>query len=298
MNMTDNEYLQKVLDKQKLEKDSDEIKKLRERRDEIHAFLCEKFKDYVIAIYYAGSYKKKTLIKDLYDLDLTCYFESGIDKSLEEIYNDVAKALREKYFVQEKASALRIKSLDGNDDFHIDVVPGRFINDTKTDVFLYRNVADEHRLKTNLKVHLEHIRDSGVRKQIRLTKLWKILNGLQIRTFPLELLVIEVLKNSKDKEKLDCSMKEFLEEIRDNIENIKIEDPANPCGNDLSDIFDDSLKSTLSDTAYRTLKTIEDSGWEAVFGKVETESADDKVSRIHSIITSSNFATAKPYCDR
>lgn len=296
--MTDNEYLLKVLDKQKLEKGSEEIKKLRERRDEIHTFLCEKFKDYLIAIYYAGSYKKKTLIKDLYDLDLTCYFESDVGKTLEEIYNEVATALREKYFVQEKASALRIKSIEGEDDFHIDVVPGRFIDDTKTDVFLFRNVADEHRLKTNLKVHLEHIRDSGVRKQIRLAKLWKILNGLQIRTFPLELLVIEVLKNSKNKENLDCSMTEFWEELRDNIENINIEDPANPYGNDLSEIFDDTLKSILSNTASRTLKTIEDSGWEAVFGKVENESNDDKVSRIHSVVTSSNYATAKPYCDR
>lgn len=298
MTMTDNEYLLKVLDKQKLEKDSDEIKKLRERRDEIHDFLCEKFGDCVIAIYYAGSYKKKTLIKVLYDLDLTCYFERDVGKTLEEIYNEVATVLREKYFVQEKASALRIKSKDTEDDFHIDVVPGRFIDDTKTDVFLYRNVADEHRLKTNLKVHLEFIRDSGVRKQIRLAKLWKILNGLQIRTFPLELLVIEVLKNSKNKEKLDKSMKEFWIELRDKIANIKIEDPANPNGNDLSEVFGDSVKSTLSDAAYRTLKTIEDSGWQAVFGKVETESADDKVSRIHSVITSSSYATAKPYSDR
>lgn len=298
MTMTDNEYLLKVLDKQKLEKDGDEIKKLRERRDEIKDFLCEKFKDCVIAIYYAGSYKKKTLIKKLYDLDLTCYFERNVDKTLPEIYNEVATALREKYFVQEKASALRIKSKDAEDDFHIDVVPGRFIDDTKTDVFLYRNVADEHRLKTNLKVHLEFIRDSGVRKQIRLAKLWRILNGLQIRTFPLELLVIEALKNSKNKEKLDESMKEFWVELRDNIDNIKIEDPANPNGNDLSEILDESLKSTLSDAAYRTLQTIEDSGWEAVFGKVETESTNDKVSRIHNIITSSNYATAKPYCDR
>lgn len=298
MNMTDNEYLLKVLDKQKLDKNGEEIKNLRVRRDEIHAFLCEKFKDYLIAIYYAGSYKKKTLIKDLYDLDLTCYFERNVGKTLEEIYNDVAKALREKYFVQEKASALRVKSINGYDDFHIDVVPGRFIDETKTDVFLYRNVFDEHRLKTNLKVHLEHIRDSRVRKQIRLAKLWKILNGLQIRTFPLELLVIEVLEQSENKDNLDNSMKEFWEALRDNISNIRIEDPANPCGNDLSDVFDDTLKLVLSNAASRTLETIKDSGWESVFGKVETESDSEKVARIHSVITSSNFVTAKPYCDR
>jgi Second Messenger Oligonucleotide or Dinucleotide Synthetase domain len=297
MNMTDNEYLKKVLDKQKLEEGSDEIKNLRERRDEIESFLREKFSGYEIKFYYAGSYKKKTLIKELYDLDLTCYFPSDTDKTLEEIYNEVAKALREKYFVKEKASALRIKSKDGNDDFHIDVVPGRFIDETNTDVFLYRNVEDEHRLKTNLKVHLEHIRDSELRKQIRLAKLWRIRNGLQIRTFPLELLVIKVLKDSEKKDQLDDRMKEFWVEIRDNIDNISIVDPANS-NNDLSEIFDSTVKNKLSKAAKSTLKVIEESGWKSVFGEIEEEAKEATVARVNAAVASSSYTIAKPYCDR
>lgn len=299
--MTDKEYLEKVLDNQKLEEGSDEIKKLRERRDEIESFLREKFEDYEIKIYYAGSYKKGTLIKDLYDLDLTCYFLNDCGKTLEEIYNEVAKALREKYFVKEKASALRIKSKDGEDDFHIDVVPGRYIDkingNTKIDVFLYRSTEDKCRLKTNLYVHLKHIRDSGVRRLIRLAKLWRIRNGLQIRTFPLELMVIKVLKDSENKDQLDDRMKEFWEELRDNIDNISIVDPANS-NNDLSEVFDDTMKDTLSKTAKRTLEIIEESGWEAVFGKVEEEPKEETVARIHSVVASSNYTIAKPYCDR
>jgi tRNA nucleotidyltransferase (CCA-adding enzyme) len=299
--MTDKEYLEKVLDKQKLEEGSDELTKLRERRDEIESFLREKFKDYEIKIYYAGSYKKKTLIKELYDLDLTCYFLNDCGKTLEEIYNEVAKALREKYFVKEKASALRVKSKDGNDDFHIDVVPGRYTDkingNTKIDVFLYRSTKDEHRLKTNLYKHLKHIRDSELRKEIRLAKLWRIRNGLSIRTFPLELLVIKVLENAEKKDQLDDRMKEFWEELRDNIANILIVDPANS-NNDLSEVFDDTVKNELSKSAKRTVEIIEESGWEAVFGKVEEESKEEKVSRIHNVVASSNYAIAKPYCDR
>jgi hypothetical protein len=301
MNMTDKEYLEKVLDNQKLEEGSDELTKLRERRDEIESFLREKFKDYEIKIYYAGSYKKKTLIKELYDLDLTCYFLNDCGKTLEEIYNEVAKALREKYFVKEKASALRVKSKDGNDDFHIDVVPGRYIDkingNTKIDVFLYRSTEDEHRLKTNLYKHLEHIRDSQLRKEIRLAKLWRIRNSLSIRTFPLELLVIKALENSEKKDQLDDRMKEFWEELRDNIDNISIIDPANS-NNDLSEVFNDTVKNELSKTAKRTLEIIEESGWEAVFGIVEEESKEKKVSRIHTAVASSNYAITKQYCDR
>lgn len=302
--MTDNEYLKKILDNQKLEEDCSELKNLRERKGEVEAFLREKFKGSWIGFFYAGSYKKKTLIKELYDLDLTCYFlrdDLNAGATLEEIYNNVAKALREKYFVKEKASALRIESKDAKEDFHIDVVPGRYIEaingDTKKDVYLYRNVEDEHRLKTNLYLHLKHIRDSELRKVIRLAKLWRIRNGLQIRTFPLELLVIKVLKDSENKEQLDDRLKEFWQELQDNIKNIIIVDPANS-NNDLSEVFDDTVKNDLSKAAERTLENIKASGWEAIFGKIEETSDDEKIARIQRVVASSSFVTAKPYCDR
>ena len=47
-------------------------------------------------------------------------------------------------------------------DFHIDVVPGRFTDETKADAYLYQCGGDKKRLKTNLDVHLDHVRDSGV----------------------------------------------------------------------------------------------------------------------------------------
>jgi hypothetical protein len=148
-----------------------------------------------------------------------------------------------------------------------------------------------------LYVHLKHIRDSGVRKLIRLAKLWRIRNGLQIRTFPLELMVIKVLKDCENKDQLDDRMKEFWEELRDNIDNISIVDPANS-NNDLSEVFDDAMKDTLTNTAKRTLEIIEESGWEAVFGKIEEEPKEKTVARIHSVVASSNYPIAKPYCDR
>ena len=47
-------------------------------------------------------------------------------------------------------------------DFHLDVVPGRFTDDTKSDCFLFQNGADKERLKTNLQVHIDPLRpDTG-----------------------------------------------------------------------------------------------------------------------------------------
>ena len=149
-------------------------------------------------------------------------------------------------------------------DFHIDVVPGRFTDETKTDAYLYQSGGDKKRLKTNLDVHLDHVRDSDVIDAIRLAKLWKVRNALPIRTFVLELAVIKLLEKKKNKS-LSAQMEHFWTELRDNSANLTVEDPANPNGNDLSKCLDDNLKSQLAAAAKRTLEQIDSSGWEAVY---------------------------------
>ena len=118
--------------------------------------------------------------------------------------------------------------------------------------------------------------ESGVTEPIRLAKLWKVRNSLPIRTFVLELAVIKLLKDKK-KKSLSAQMEHIWTELRDNSANLCVEDPANPNGNDLSKCLDDSLKSLLAAIAERTLEQIENSGWEAVFGKAEKQ---DKAARI------------------
>jgi hypothetical protein len=117
--------------------------------------------------------------KESYDLDIVSYVCSGDDtagETLEAIYENHKKALAKSYFVEPKGSALRLKGCSPEDlgvDFHIDVVPGRFTDETKTDAYLFQSNGDKRRLKTNLDVHLDHVRDSGVIDAIRLAKLWK-----------------------------------------------------------------------------------------------------------------------------
>ena len=112
------------------------------------------------------------------------------------------------------------------------MVPGRFTDETKTDVYLYQSGGNKKRLKTNLDVHLDHVRDSGLIDAIRLAKLWRVRNGLSIRTFVLELAVIKLLAGKK-KKSLSGQMEHFWTELRDNSANLTVEDPANPNGNHL-----------------------------------------------------------------
>ena len=76
---------------------------------------------------------------------------------------------------------------------------------------------------------------------------------MAVKTFVLELLTIKLLESKKG-EKLSDQLLHVWGELRDNIQNLTVEDPANPTGNDLSDIFNESVKAQLSYPAAGTLK--------------------------------------------
>jgi hypothetical protein len=291
--MTVDEYLREVLDSQALGDDSDEIKAVQKHRADVEKLIRDNFRDTSLTIRYAGSRAKGTMNKESYDLDIVSYSSSAdstAGMSLDDIYGSHRKALAKKYYVEPKGSALRLKGCSPDDlgvDFHIDVVPGRFTDETKTDAYLYQASGDKKRLKTNLDVHLDHVRDSGLIDAIRLAKLWKVRNGLPIRTFVLELAVIKLLEDKKRKS-ISVQMEHFWTELRDNFANLSVADPANPNGNDLSRCLDENLKSQLAAAAKRTLEQIDSSGWETVFGKTEKQ---EKVARVEILRRAAAVAT-------
>ncbi|MCK6533073.1 MAG: nucleotidyltransferase [Polyangiaceae bacterium] len=291
--MTPNEYLSKILDEQTLAEDSDELKQLRERRQDVEDLLRADFGSSP-TIRYGGSKSKGTMIKEAYDLDVICYFPRDDDDAggtLESIFENVKKSLAKKYIVVPKTSAIRLQG-QNYQDFHVDVVPGRFVDDNKEDAFLHRTTGEKKRLKTNLDLHIEHVKDSGVVSSIRLVKLWRIRRGLSIKHFALELLTIEVLKGKKSKS-VDAQLEYLWQKLRDEVESIKIEDPANPSGNDLAELLNDAVRQELSTAASSTLAAIDRDGWEGVFGKLATTS-EKKAAVIEAARAVS--APSRPWC--
>jgi hypothetical protein len=271
--MDNDKYLKDVLDAQTLEDDSEELKKLQQHRKDVEKLLREKFSDSSPTIRYGGSQAKGTLIRESYDLDLICYLphdDTGAGSTLKDIYKNVKDVLAEKYDVEPKTSAIRLRSKDKEtfgEDFHVDVVPGRYTDDSKTDCFLHQEGAEKERLKTNLQVHIDHVKESGVVDALRLLKLWKVRKALRVKQFVFELLGIELLAEKKA-EGLSGQVKHVWEKIAAAEEAISIEDPANPEGNDLMPLLR-SAWPELRSVAKSTLKTLEDSGWEGVFGPLE-----------------------------
>lgn len=269
--MTPEAYLNAMLAEQTLTGDSDEVADLRAERDRVEELLTDAF-DESPQILYGGSYKKRTMIRAAFDLDVLVFFDSDVDWTIQQAYEEVEDVLGDEYLVQRTTSALRLLDPDSEYYEHVDVVPGKYVDsdDGEEYVWLHQNGWEKDRLKTDPKVHVQVIRDSDVRTAIKLLKFWREHERLDTKTFILELLVVKLLKDRAD-DSLPDQLLHFWEELRDNIENLTVKDPANEQGNDLSDLFDATVKAALSNAARRTLDTIENNGWEGVLGDVEEQ---------------------------
>jgi len=293
--MTVNEFLKKLLKSQALTQQM--LGDLSSHRAEVEEVLREKFGTEP-TIRYGGSKAKGTMIQEGYDLDVVCYFPRDCDRDIDEIYKDVQKKLSGKYSVTPKNSALRIQKLDTDNatlDYHIDVVPGRFIDDKKQDTFLYVSHGDVKRIKTNLDTHIKVISQSGCVDIIRVGKLWRARNSINLRTFLLELLIIKCLESYNAKDNLQSSFKKFLEYLRDSISDVRLEDPANT-NNVVSDNWSDGERQIISSKAEEALNIVDSDSddpdkWREIF----REPKSDKYIGESSVVITKN-QLSKPWC--
>lgn len=293
--MTPHAYLLKVLESQRIVPGSHELEELTKARKEVEDILRSSFEASSPTISPGGSLAKGTMIKESYDLDIICYFPKSDDEpgdTLKEIYESVATALADKYTVRKKRSALRLfdKDTDTN-DFHIDVVPGRYVDGAQGDCFIHQHEGDKAYLKTNLQKHITHIRDSGVTDAISLLKLWKVRNNIPVKTFVLELLAVEALKERKN-DTLNGQLEYVFSLLRDQ-EIVTVTDPAN-ASNDLSDRFDSSMRSRLATEAKKTLEAINKDGWDSVYGAITSD--DEKKIGILSRAAKAEPKFTQPWC--
>jgi len=234
--MSGHEYLEKILSGQAVPSAS--ITDMQNQRDAIEKCLRKAYGS-TPKVYYAGSYGKDTMIRAAYDLDIVIYFPSGTT-TLKEIYWSAFNTLQNSgYIVKQKDVAIR---LPYNAGYHIDVVPGRYIDDAVY-ANLYRSKT-ETSLKTSIKVHIDTIKNSGLRGTIKLVKLWSVLHNLGVRSFALELLTIRALQG-QNLSGYDNKLAAVLRFLRDNIQTIRFVDPANS-NNVISELIPTEMKSAMA----------------------------------------------------
>jgi hypothetical protein len=184
--MSNDTYLRGLLDQQDLTMDEEAA--LRGLRDTIEGQLRSGLNK-IERVYYAGSFGKNTMIRELYDLDLVVYWANDCGFTLQDIYNAVGNELKKNWNVVRSKTVAWELPFDGG--FHIDVVPGRALNATFKYANLYRTDTTTS-LQTSIKVHIDTIRNSGRRDAIRLMKLWRQRKGIPFKkSLALELITID-----------------------------------------------------------------------------------------------------------
>ncbi len=285
--MTNHEYLQTVLDEEKIDHTVEETKSTRK---EIKDFLVNHYKnDKTIEHKYAGSIAKGTAVSCGYDIDIGILFNNEDFSSLEDMFEDVKKTLEKEYGkanTREQNVSIRVE-LNSHD---IDIVPGKRIDNNKTDINLYVSRDDNNRLKSNLHTHVDEIKEFSELKVIRLLKIWKIRKSFKFKSFGLELMIKKAFKN-QNLVGLDSKFQYMMNYIVDNIDSIVLIDPANS-NNDIAETIKPSHKEKIKKYARRALKCIANDSWKTIF-----DDSDGQCLNIEDAksLSSAFVATPKPY---
>ncbi len=255
--MTNEEYLRSLLEREELP--ARERSELQEYRKQIEGQLRSMGGS--PRFYYGGSCAKGTMIRSAYDLDIVVYWPHDCGYSIKDIYYTVGDILEQECRrVNQKTVAWEIPI---NKRFHIDVVPGRALDDEFQKANLYRGDRDST-LLTSVQKHIEVVRDSGMTDVIRLMKLWRVRDDVPLRkSLVLELITIEGCKRIED-ETLEGQLIRALIYLREKIINLRIIDPANT-NNVLSDEIRDYERGLIRQCAMDALNRFCQGGWERVF---------------------------------
>jgi predicted small metal-binding protein len=215
-------YLQQLLKDQMLS--PAEVSALEAHREEVENYLRKEFGAEPV-IRYGGSKAKNTMVKECYDLDIICYFPGTNQDSLAEIRKKVFTHLDKEYKLKDKTTAIRILDLKHPvhpAEYHIDVVPGCFVDGKSGDANLPLTKGDKKCLKTNIDKHVEAVSKSDCREIIKLGKIWAKRHGIDFRTFVMENFIIDKLAGFQGKDNLEKSFAYVLNALSNDFLGAKI----------------------------------------------------------------------------
>ncbi|WP_349647330.1 nucleotidyltransferase [Candidatus Parabeggiatoa sp. HSG14] len=250
-------YLARVLEKQWM--DNRNSVRLKSIRDQIRSDL-KPINRYNPRIYNGGSYGKKTMIREAFDLDLVIYFPHTDSRSLKEMYTSVYDSLEHAgYKMTPSQVALTLKPPNNPfpKDFHVDVVTGKALDERFDYAYIY-DILKESRIRTNLKMHIDNVCE--VRDVIKLMKLWIRRHSLNWQTFAMEQTVVRALKNQNTRDLGQC-MENVLIYIKSSISQLHLIDPAN--SNDHIEI-PKKIRLAIEQKANHSFKALQNGDWESI----------------------------------
>lgn len=177
---------------------------------------------YLIDIRPSGSIAKGTAIVGSSDVDLLVSLRADAPGALKHMYDSLFDRFTMAGYVPRKQNVSIGLNLNG---LKIDVVPAKKQGPLTNDHSLWSHKHQTWR-QTNVHKHIQLITNSGRVNEIKALKIWKKLHGLELPSFPAEMLVLEALRGRS----LATPASNFLrvlEYIRDNVTTVRIVDPSN-----------------------------------------------------------------------
>lgn len=245
MRMSNENFLKHLLDLQDLK--PEQLDSLRNLRDLIQSQLS--ILPGSPRFYYAGSFGKKTMINANFDLDIVVYWPHNWNYSLKEIYKQVGSVLTKNWTIVKPKTVAWTLPFDNG--FHIDVVPGRALDNTYHFANLYHQKKDTS-FQTSIKTHIDTVRKSNCQDIIRLMKLWRHKKNVPIKkSLALELMTIKGCQGVSGG--MEKKLYSALNYVYRNIMTAKIVDPANSI-NIISDEITPSERSQIQDAAFSAIR--------------------------------------------
>lgn len=275
MSTDKNKHLENVLQSHKMTHVDDLLDKYKKKRDEIKDALEEKFKNEIVTrAINSGSYAKHDAINIKFDLDICQPFKRDAFSTLEDMYNAVYDYFNNEYEddellqyqVRKQRVSIGLTFIIDGQEIQMDIVPGR---EVKVDDYKETNrlnlyvrptlLEGASSTQTSIQKHIDLVKGKGdERNVIRLLKVWKVNNRKRsVKSFLLELITIRAFDNCSEIPTGHWGkLKMAMEYIKDNIETIRLEDPANS-NNVVSDTMTDAEKQQFSSDMDFILKQIE-----------------------------------------
>lgn len=238
------------------------------KRDQIKNFLSNEFNEMLVGNPVNwGSTARGTAVGDNFDFDIIVPFSGSSFTSLEEMYDAVYEALYRKFDgantkVRKQKRSLGVTFYVNGLELHFDVVPGREINDYRTDKELNLFVRPDNfwtntsRMKTNLDAHRSMtVNRPEERKVVKLLKLYRDRNALSAKSTVIQLIVMRAFDHQPPAYSLANNLVYAMEYIAENLATLRLLDPANS-GNVVSESMSSYDRNRLANRLNRDINRI------------------------------------------
>lgn len=215
--MTGDQYLRSILAKYAIDQAAAQI-----AGRTIYPVLERWSNGYMVRAEFSGSMAKGTAINIGTDADIFISLQSTTPGTLQDIYNTLHTAVIQSGYPARRQNVSIGITVRGH---NIDLVPGRRQDQYGNDHSLYKSKSGSW-TKTNIHTHINQVASSNRTDEIKLTKIWRELNGLSFPSFYLELAVIDALNYAKAGE-LASNFWTVLGFLRDHLASKRYVDPAN-----------------------------------------------------------------------